>query len=246
MLGPLIQAIKHRIRIEQFQPRFLGLFMSPFYFARKGLYRNIAALANKITGKTLDVGCGQKPYEHLFRSSSYIGLDMDSPENRKSKRADVFYDGKGFPFPNDEFHSVVANQVFEHVFNPEMFLAEVHRVMKNGGFFLLTVPFVWDEHEQPYDYARYSSFGLSSLLRSSGFVIVEQRKSMNDIRAIFQLLNGYIYKKTLTNNKYLNLLITLVCMAPFNVIGELLSKILPANDDLYLDNVILAKKVSDA
>lgn len=65
---------------------------------------------------------------------------------------------------------------------------------------------------------------------------------MNDIRVIFQLLNDYIYKKTITKNPYINLLLTIILMAPLNILGEILSKILPKNNDLYLDNIVLAKK----
>lgn len=232
------------IRKQQFQPGFVGLFVNPFYFARKGLYGNIAALAKNITGKTLDVGCGQKPYKDLFNSSEYIGLEIDSEENRKSKNADFFYDGTRFPFLDAEYDSMVLNEVFEHVFNPDEFLCEVSRVIKPGGLLLLTVPFVWDEHEQPYDYARYSSFGIKYLLEKHGFLIVEQRKSINDIRVIFQMLNVFIYKKTVGNNGYFNLFIMLTLMAPFNIIGALLAKLFPNNNDLYLDNIVLAKKVA--
>lgn len=228
---------------QQYHPSWLGLFVNPFYFARDGLYEHISALAPKVTGRILDVGCGQKPYADLFNASVYIGLEIDSADNRQNKKADYYYDGTVFPFTDGEFNSVVLNQVFEHVFTPEAFLCEVNRVLAEGGALLMTVPFVWDEHEQPHDYARYSSFGLCSLLESHGFKVVENRKSMNDIRAVFQILNAYIYKITITKNAYLNLFITLFPIAPFNILGELLSKILPENNDLYLDNVVLAKKV---
>ena len=59
---------------------------------------------------------------------------------------------------------MLCNQVLEHVFNPDEFLLKINRVLKNDGKLLLTVPFVWDEHEQPFDYARYSSFGLKALI----------------------------------------------------------------------------------
>jgi SAM-dependent methyltransferase len=169
---------------------------------------------------------------------------MDSPENRQNKKADFFYDGRTFPFQDREFDSIVVNEVFEHVFNPTEFLHEINRVLKPDGKLLMTVPFCWDEHEQPHDYARYSSFGLRAIMETNGFTVVEQRKSVNDTRVIFQLLNGYIYKKTVSRNGYLNFLTTLFLIAPFNILGELLSRILPKNDDLYLDNIILAKKVS--
>lgn len=227
---------------EQFFPGILGLFINPFYFARKGLAKNVADLAVNITGKTLDVGCGTKPYVHLYGSNEYVGLEIDTPKNRENKKADFYYDGSNFPFDDKSFDSLVANEVFEHVFNPDNFLSETLRVLKPKGMILLTMPFVWDEHEQPYDFARYSSFGIKALLEKHGFEIIEQRKSTDDIRVIFQLLNTYIYKKTVTKNGWINLLITLLMMAPFNIIGELLALITPRNPDLYLDNIVLARK----
>ena len=240
----MMKKLKQRIIFEeQFKPGWIGLFINPFYFARKGLYENISALAKYICGKTLDVGCGLKPYEKLFTSTQYIGLEIDTIENRKNKKADFFYNGITFPFSDEDYDSVISNQVFEHVFNPDKFMLELNRVLKPGGMLLITVPFVWDEHDQPHDYARYTSFALESILNKHGFEVIEHIKSMNDIRVIFQLLNDYIYKKIVTDSLRLNLLLTIIFMAPINVLGELLSKILPKNDDLYLDNIILAKKI---
>jgi SAM-dependent methyltransferase len=239
----MITALKKLYKKEQFFPGIIGIFINPFYFARKGLAEGIRIYGKFITGKTLDVGCGQKPYASVVQSSAYIGLEIDTPENRKNKKADIFYDGHHFPFVSSSFDSLLANQVFEHVFNPGEFLHEVNRVLTIDGTLLLTVPFVWDEHEQPFDYARYSSFGLQSLLRDYGFEIVSHRKSINDIRVIFQLLNDYIYKKTLTKNVFINQCSVVLLMAPINLLGILSNLLLPKNNDLYLDNIILAKKV---
>ena len=225
-----------------FSPGFIGMFVNPFYFARKDLARHMAELGGHITGRTLDVGCGGKHYEMLCASSEYIGLEIDSEVNRKSKRADYFYGGQKFPFEDGAFDSLVTNQVFEHVPNPNEFLDESCRVLKPGGVMLMTVPFVWDEHEQPYDYMRYTSFGLIALLERHGFEIVEFRKSVDDIRVIFQLLNTYIHKKTVTRSRFANLLLTLVFMMPWNLLGELLYWVTPRNADLYLNNIVLAKK----
>jgi hypothetical protein len=68
------------------------------------------------------------------------------------------------------------------------------------------------------------------------------RKSIDGIRVVFQLLTGYIYKQTVTQRVLLNVLLTLLFIAPFNLLGELLGIILPKNEDLYLDNVVLARK----
>lgn len=236
--------IKRRLSKENFFPTILGIFINPFYFARKGLSENIGELASHISGRVLDVGCGQKPYRKLFNVVEYIGIDIDqSGHDHKNEDIDVFYDGRVIPFSNEYFDSIISNQVLEHVFNPNEHLSEINRVLKFNGRFLLTVPFMWDEHEQPYDYARYSSFGLRFLLEQHGFLIIEQRKSVSDIRAIFQMINVYLFKKTLQIRKgYFRHIVTLIINAPVNLLGVLFGLIFPNNFDLYLDNVIIAKK----
>jgi SAM-dependent methyltransferase len=226
-----------------FFPSFLGIFINPFYFSRKGLAENLAVLAPRITGKVLDVGCGNKPYVSLYRAKEYVGLEIDTPGNRTAKAADQYYDGERFPFEQRSFDAVVSNQVFEHVSNPDQFLKEVSRVLQDNGLVLLTVPFVWDEHEQPHDYIRYSSFGITAIFNRHGFEILELRKSVDDIRIVFQLLNAYIHKKTQTKYKVVNLLLTILLIAPVNIFGELISWITPRNPDLYLDNIVLARKL---
>ena len=241
----MLKQLKKLYIAERFNPKIIGLFINPFYFARKGLYQNVTDLIPSLDGKLLDIGCGTKPYENICNVDKYIGLEIDDEGNRQHKFADAFYDGKTMPFKDKEFDSILSNQVFEHVFNPNEFLREINRITKIDGLFLITVPFVWDEHEQPYDYARYSSFGLKYILSENGFEIIEHRKSNNGLEAIFQLINDYIFKITITKSIYINLFITLILMAPVNIIGLVLSKILPKNNDLYLDNIVLSKKIKD-
>ncbi len=239
----MLKRIAKIVKKEQFQPGILALFTNPFYFSRRGLYHGIVEYGPFITGKTLDVGCGQRPYEHLVASKKYVGLELDTPAARKMNKADLYYKGKRFPFRKESFNSVMINQVFEHVFNPDEFLQEVNRVLKHGGRLLMTVPFVWDEHEQPQDYARYSSFGLAWVLSKNGFKIMKQKKSVNDIGVLFQLVNGFIYKKVETRFLLLNHLFFLLLIAPFNILGALMTILTPKTDDLYLDNILLAEKV---
>jgi len=227
---------------QNFFPTFLGFFFNPFWIARRGLASAMKDFSAELHGKLLDVGCGSKPYESLFNVSSYIGLDIENEGTIKRGVADYFYDGGQFPFGHSEFDSVLCNQVLEHVFNPDDFIGEINRVLKPAGKLLLTVPFVWDEHEQPYDYARYSSFGLRSLLEKNGFIVLDHRKLGTDMSTLFQLTNAYLYKVTLTWPKLLRNLNTMTTMAFISMAGVLCAKLFPENSDLFLDHIILVQK----
>ncbi len=229
-----------------FLPGWPALVFNPFYLARKNLARHLSDFTHHMTGRTLDIGCGTKPYERLCPSSVYIGLELDSEENRRSKNADVFYDGRRIPFEDKQFDSVITNQVLEHVFNPNELLNEIHRVLKYGGKLLVTVPFVWNEHEEPLDFARYSSFGLRFLLEIHGFKIMEFRKSGNSAEVLFQLINLFLNKKFKTPFGSVNFLLKTLFVLPVNLFGVLLGKIFPADNDLYLDNIVLAEKPQQA
>lgn len=240
----MLSTLKEKYQRALFQPTLLSIVVNPFYFARKGLYQSIKSFSNNISGKILDVGCGHKPYQHLFSSSEYIGLEIDSTYNREQKKADYFYDGKTFPFEDSSFTAIVCNQVLEHVFEPTNLLNEISRCLKPGGNLLISVPFVWDEHEVPQDYARYSSFGLQYLLEKSDFEIVSHQKSVSDIRVVFQLLSAYLYKTVIDRKSHtLTIFLTIILAFPINLVGEILGATLPNNQDLYLDNIIFAKKL---
>jgi SAM-dependent methyltransferase len=235
----MIQAWRNR---QQYLPGPEGWLVNPFYFARRGLWRGLGEFFPRLQGAVLDVGCGRKPYRDLVPARNYVGVDIDTPVTRALAAADVFYDGRRLPFPDQQFDAVLCSQVLEHVFTPDEFLAEIHRVLRPGGTLLLAVPFVWDEHEQPADFARYSSFGLRALLERSGFTVAEQRKTCADFRAVVQLASGALFKVTHTPNRWVNLLAQLALLAPVNAVGGLLARMLPGNPDLYLDNIVLARR----
>lgn len=234
--------IRKTIANSQFDPGLAGILFNPFYLVREGLARDLKPLAQSLKGKLIDLGCGNKPYKPMFTNvDSYTGLEIVDFHSVKFP-PEVKYDGFLVPLKDSCADCVFTSQVLEHVFEPAQFLQEIHRVLKPEGKLLLTVPFVWDEHSQPWDYARYSSFGLKYLLEKHGFKIVVHKKTCTDVRVLFQLINAYIFKITRTQNAIVNLLFSIFLMSPFTVLGLIFSKILPSNEDLYMDNVILVQK----
>lgn len=137
------------------------------------LFQQIKKYSFYIKGKVLDVGAGDfSRYRGLFTCEEYIKLDI-----KKSENIDVVGRVEDLPFKNDSFDSVVCTQVFEHVDNPFKAASEIYRVLKKGGHCLITVPQTNELHEEPYDYFRYTKFGLTKMFTKQGFEILkcEQR-----------------------------------------------------------------------
>jgi SAM-dependent methyltransferase len=113
------------------------------------------------------------PYRTFIRENSdvseYVGLDLDTALNYDDVRPDYTWDGKHMPFSDASFDSILATEVLEHCPDPDLFLREVHRVLRQGGRFFFTVPFLWNLHEVPHDEYRYTPFALEKHLTRCGF-----------------------------------------------------------------------------
>lgn len=194
----------------------------------------------------MDFGCGSKPYRNIFPVEEYIGVDFyNEGHPHDNEHIDVFYDGKKLPFPDADFDSVLSSEVFEHIFNLPDIIREIHRVMKPGGKLLITCPFVWNEHEVPHDYARYTKFALYDMMEKSGFRVLEFEKSGNFITTTFQIWILYWYTilgKAAKKNILARWFLKYFLVFPLNVCGLVTNFILPVNKTLYLNNVLLAEK----
>lgn len=239
--------MKDEVR-EAFRPVWHSIFHNPFYFTRRGLYKAIRKNASYINGKTMDFGCGSKPYKSMFGVTSYIGVEYDTELSRKNTTLenDIYYDGKTLPFSDGHFDSAFSTEVLEHIFNPDEILPEINRVLKPGGYFLFTCPFMWPEHEQPYDFARYTSFALKHLMQKHGFEVQDYQKTGSYLEVMFQSLILYLFFFIPKRPAVLKYVFFTVFITPFILLGSLLSAVLPGRIkryDLYHNNVMLAKKI---
>jgi SAM-dependent methyltransferase len=166
-----------------------------------------------------------------------------SGHDHATEPIDIYYDGVCFPFDDNCIDSVICTQVLEHVTTPEVTLSEIYRVLKPMGYALLTVPFLSEEHEQPFDYYRYSSFGMHFLLENQNFEIIKTCKLNRNIALVFACLwNTYWYKLYKTRYPVISLLLTPIVHAPVTLLGYLLCLILPRTKDFYTDLLLLVRK----
>jgi len=124
-----------------------------------------------------------------FRRRQALRGPRDRQErNLSNARFTHFYDGDTFPLASDSYAAVLCSQVLEHSLSPEELLSECHRVLRPGGSLLLTVPFLWPEHEQPWDAQRFTSFGLRQRLEAAGFRVETMVRLNPGLSALLQLL----------------------------------------------------------
>jgi SAM-dependent methyltransferase len=142
-------------------------------------------LPEKRSGLLVDYGCGNMPYRSLFASRliTYVGFDF--PGNTKADGN--ITDGGALPLEDSQADFVLSTQVLEHSSDPSMYLSECRRVLKDGGYLILSTHGVWRYHPDPGDYWRWTSQGLRKTISDAGFEIHRFRGVMGPGATALQL-----------------------------------------------------------
>jgi SAM-dependent methyltransferase len=118
----------------------------------------------------LVVGAGHDPYRALFDAPhDYVCLDIEYVPGV----TDVVASALDMPFEADRFDCVFATECLEHIADPFRFCQEMTRVLKPGGELVLTVPFLYHQHGDPYDFWRPTRQCLLDLLKDYESVSVQ-------------------------------------------------------------------------
>jgi SAM-dependent methyltransferase len=158
----MLIALKKHLLNSWFFPRYIGIiYIEPVMREARSFVR----------GRMLDLGCGTRRYELIFREvvDSYIGLDWPDVQGRALP--DIIADAMRIPLMNSSVDVVLATELMEHLPSPQNFLLEIARVLRQGGTLILSVPFMEPIHEEPRDYYRFTPFSLRLLLSEHGFAI---------------------------------------------------------------------------
>jgi SAM-dependent methyltransferase len=118
-----------------------------------------------------DIGCGDQPYAPLFLAANvrYIGCDLDD------KAPVRFTPGERIPLEDGAVDGVVSFQVLEHVWDLDWYLGECRRLLKPGGWLLLSTHGTWPYHPHPTDFRRWTRDGLVREIATRGFNVKEAR-----------------------------------------------------------------------
>jgi len=118
----------------------------------------------------LDAGAGECTYKRNFSHCKYLSVDLAIGEDRWNyNNLDYIAPLDNLPFDDASFDAILNTQVLEHLEYPREAVKELFRVLKPGGRLFLTAPMAHSEHQVPYDFFRYTSYGLKSICEQAGF-----------------------------------------------------------------------------
>lgn len=178
-------------------------------------------------GVLVDLGCGTASHKGYFLQycDKYIGVDWT--DTIHDSQADVVSDlNEEVKLADKMADTVISLSVMEHLYEPQVFLNEAYRILKDDGNIILQVPWQWWIHEAPHDYFRYSPYALRYMFKKAGFkeVIVEAQGGffITWLLKINYFTSRFRY---VGHSKIIEKIVTIV-LAPFWTFNQLIAPIL--------------------
>ena len=178
--------------------------------------------------RLLDAGAGECQFRkfcsHLdyvsqdfaqYTGEGNVGLQTGTWDNSK---LDIVSDITNIPVADGSFDAVMCTEVLEHVPDPVAALTELNRVLKPGGYLLITAPFASLTHFAPYHFASgLSRFFYEHHLKAMNYELIDLRENGNyfeyigqEIRRVKRVAKEYasgynIFDKIITHLALLSL-----------------------------------------
>lgn len=184
----------------------MNSIFSPTFLSRQPITRAMHCFGKKFNAdsKVLDIGCGTKPYASFF-SCKYVGVDP-----LEIVKPDIVAPAWNIPVEDESFDGIVLNQSLEHIQKSKEAVTEIKRILKSGGYCIITAPHTMKNHSEPIpigktsyankvkseevpywqeDYYRFTKFGLLSLFED--FTVESIHETSGYCGTIVQLVNYF-------------------------------------------------------
>lgn len=138
----------------------------------------------------LDAGAGECQFKKYCTHLKYIAQDFGQYDgtgsnglqqgNWDNTKLDIVSDITSIPLPDQSVDAIMCTEVFEHIPDPIAALKEFTRLIKPGGYLLLTAPFASLTHFAPYHFASgFNRYFYEKHLPDNGFEIKELKLNGN-------------------------------------------------------------------
>lgn len=123
-------------------------------------------------GKVLDFGAGTSPYRE-YVAGEYLTFEKDGDPNDLLKL-------------ELKLDAILCTQVLQYIVEPQVLMRQFLRMLKPGGYLVMTYPTNWDEVE-PDDFWRFTKAGVDHMLKKSTYYMTEQQPGRYTSR-IFEVM----------------------------------------------------------
>ena len=135
----------------------------------------------------LDAGAGDCHWRKHFPEANYIGMDLAVGDSEWDySHLDITGDLRNIPLAENSVDTIISIEVLEHLPEPWKVVAEFNRVLTQAGYLFLNCPQSFHQHQVPYDFFRYTPFGLRSLLENNGFEVIWVKPQLGNFHHIYR------------------------------------------------------------
>lgn len=239
-----------------FLDRFSYTIINPQFFLKSYEHEAIDTAKKYARGTLVDIGCGRQRYRGELSPliDRYVGVDHPSV-SRKYKggiKPDILADATMIPLPSNYCNVVLMISVLEHLPDPAAALKEARRILKNKGVIIIITVQSYPLHDSPFDFFRYTRFGLKNLLEKSKFKILKIKSLGNFTTLMGQFFNVFILykvKSLILDKKWRSVLglALLLIFSPFLVLSNMVVYLINSvggdkGDAFSIYNLAVARK----
>lgn len=156
------------------------------------LRRKLKEIDKYVSGKVLDIASGRTNYRAIFNNwTEYKTLDAHA----RIVKPDILASAYDIPLADESIDTFICTQAIEHFDEPEKAFKEFKRILKKGGYGVISVPcFENMSDDDNYDFFRFTRDGIKHLAEKYGFkvILVENTSGFFSVRAslLFRYLTG--------------------------------------------------------
>jgi len=145
----------------------------------------------------LDAGAGESQFKKFCTHLKYIAQDFGQYEGKgkvgiqtgiwDNSQLDIVSDIAAIPLPDNSVDAIMCTEVLEHIPHPIAAVKEFSRLVKPGGYLLITAPFASLTHFAPYHFATgLSRYFYEKHFPENGFEITDLQFNGNFFEFVAQ------------------------------------------------------------
>ncbi len=144
----------------------------------------------KKNDRILNIGSGGEISKVIEACLSEKNISFVSSDIDPNRNPDIVDDIVNSTISSNSFDYIVCAEVLEHVEHPHKAANNLISILDDGGKIFISTPFIFPTHDAPYDFFRYTEFGLKKIFSGKGDIVFFKPKHSYTESLMLLLLRG--------------------------------------------------------